>query len=471
MDSPRSPASGTPITAWQTPWSQTNHHDEPAPPRSTNNSRQQHQPSLPSQGRRGNGSFQRERERERGQRRQHRQRQHRQASLELLEARSLNRVLEQESVLDKEEIAELCQEQEEVLQANSALQAELEEARASLTEVCREVERLSAALTKQASLLTSEKNRRRDAETELGRCKSALVAAADRCSDPSSGSSRNVDNPGAASVEDNASSMGSTDGSHSTGSSIERPVLASASAVVDGAGPIDDDPEPDLPDLFHSVQSAMTGTVSRWIKGMQAACSPGLRQALVLPWLLHKLFFLSTELIDERRQELVSIFEEEGAVGGNEGTKESSVTLHHHLNRHYRTAFPLQGDKLKAATKTVMMSLAHSMIESEEWNPEAKNADAVQSALAASGLEKIVEEYLNIAVGCLLRSYSFTDDLGDVERFDPNRHFDPVDGEVTGELCVVIFPALVGGDGGEGEGEEEEGRLLGRRFVMNYQGK
>lgn len=111
------------------------------------------------------------------------------------------------------------------------------------------------------------------------------------------------------------------------------------------------------------------------------------------------------------------------------------------------------------------------MIESEEWNPEAKNADAVQSALAASGLEKIVEEYLNIAVGCLLRSYSFTDDLGDVERFDPNRHFDPVDGEVTGEFCVVIFPALVGGDGGEEEEEEEEGRLLGRRFVMNYQGK
>lgn len=114
------------------------------------------------------------------------------------------------------------------------------------------------------------------------------------------------------------------------------------------------------------------------------------------------------------------------------------------------------------------------MIESEEWNPDAKDADAVQSALAASGLEKIVEEYLNIAVGCLLRSYSFTDDLGDVERFDPNRHFDPVDGDVTGELCVVIFPALVGGDGG-GEGEEQEeeedGRLLGRRFVMNYQGK
>ncbi|CAM9997176.1 unnamed protein product [Ectocarpus sp. 13 AM-2016] len=470
MDSPRSPASGTPITAWQTPWSQTIHHDEPAPPRSTNSSRQHHQPSLPSQGRRGNGSFQRERERERGQRRQHQHRQHRQASLELLEARSLNRVLEQESVLDKEEIAALCQEQEEVLQANSALQAELEEARASLTEVCREVERLSAALTKQASLLTSEKNRRRDAETELGRCKSALVAAADRCSDPSSGSSRSVDNPGATSVEDNASSMGSTDGSHSTGSSVERPVLARASAVVDGAGPIDDDPEPDLPDLFHSVQSAMTGTVSRWIKGMQAACSPGLRQALVLPWLLHKLFFLSTEVIDERRQELVSIFEE-GAVGGSESTKESSVTLHDHLNRHYPTAFPLQGEKLKAAIKTVMMSLAHSMIESEEWNPEAKNADAVQSALAASGLEKIVEEYLNIAVGCLLRSYSFTDDLGDVERFDPNRHFDPVDGEVTGELCVVIFPALVGGDGVEGEGEEEAGLLLGRRFVMNYQGK
>lgn len=106
------------------------------------------------------------------------------------------------------------------------------------------------------------------------------------------------------------------------------------------------------------------------------------------------------------------------------------------------------------------------MIDSEEWNPSAKDPVAVQSALAASGLEKIVEEYLNIAVLCCLQqpAVAFTDDLGEVERYSPERHSGSIDGEAAGPWCIVIFPAFVE-DGGVPGGE----KVLGKRFVMNHQ--
>lgn len=106
------------------------------------------------------------------------------------------------------------------------------------------------------------------------------------------------------------------------------------------------------------------------------------------------------------------------------------------------------------------------MIDSEEWNPSAKDPIAVQSALAASGLEKIVQEYLTIAVLCCLQHpvVTFTDDLGVVDRYCPDRHSEPIDGETAGEWCIVIFPAFV-----EAGGVPGEERVVGKRFVLNHQ--
>lgn len=106
------------------------------------------------------------------------------------------------------------------------------------------------------------------------------------------------------------------------------------------------------------------------------------------------------------------------------------------------------------------------MIDSEDWNPSAKDPIAVQSALTASGLENIVEEYLNIAVLCCLQHpvVTFTDDLGEVERYSPARHSEPIDGGPAGEWCIIIFPAFV-----EAGGVAGEERVVGKRFVLNHE--
>lgn len=114
------------------------------------------------------------------------------------------------------------------------------------------------------------------------------------------------------------------------------------------------------------------------------------------------------------------------------------------------------------------------MIDSEEWNPAARDPNAVHAALAASGLEKIVEEYLHIAVLCCLQHpvVTFTDDLGEIERYSPERHSEPVDGEPAGEWCIIIFPAFVGAGGGGGGKERGSGaaedNVVGKRFVLNH---
>lgn len=111
------------------------------------------------------------------------------------------------------------------------------------------------------------------------------------------------------------------------------------------------------------------------------------------------------------------------------------------------------------------------MIDSEEWNPAARDPNAVQAALTASGLEKIVEEYLHIAVLCCLQYpvVTFTDDLGEIERYSPERHSEPIDGEPAGEWCIVVFPAFVGaGGGGKACGSAAEDNVVGKRFVLNH---
>ncbi|CAM9608164.1 unnamed protein product [Scytosiphon promiscuus] len=504
-DEPESPApSMTPVIPWQTPWSsnaQTPSHEPTPRMDSSSSSQRQQQPSSSASTRQE--SLQRERERERGQRQRQRQEHHhhhqRQITLELLEARSINRALDSEI---------------------AALKAELQDAKSSL-ELCRgEEERLSAALDEKTALLNGEKNRRRDAETELRRCKSALAAAAAAVGGGLSGAGGaggntggGVEAPAAAGEEDgcrgngrrhirrssssrsrsrssssnsrssvnNSSSNGSGgnhDGSRCSSSSrgggnLEGPSSSSRDEPPPSAPPgcIGDgsDGGPGIPDLLERTELSLTGTVRVWVDGMQAACSPGLRQALVLPWLLHKLFYLCTELISERHEELLNVF-----VGGVKGAgAEEYAYMDRHLRRHYLTVFPLSDDRLKAAIHDIMMALAHSMIDSEEWNPSVKDPNAVQAALTASGLENIVEEYLNIAVLCCLQHLEFTDDLGEVDSFSPEKHasLSAAGGEPAGESCIIIFPAFVvpGGsrDGGPG-GQEQEEKVIGKRYVLNH---
>lgn len=110
----------------------------------------------------------------------------------------------------------------------------------------------------------------------------------------------------------------------------------------------------------------------------------------------------------------------------------------------------------------------NSMVDSEGWNQSVKDPIAVEATLAASGLEKIVAEYLNMAVLCSLQQpvVTFTDDLGEVERYCPERHSEPLDGEPAGEWGIIIFPAfVVAGDGEEGGNGEEH--AVGKRLILN----
>ncbi|CAM9903226.1 unnamed protein product [Pylaiella littoralis] len=520
----------TPIMPWQTPWGTNNnnntpqqevqdHQNQPTPSdreqdrrvnQPTPGNREQGCPtSLPAPSSRP-GFFHdsasadmlvRERERERGQRRMRQQHYQRQTSLDLLEVRSTNRALEQQQQQARGEIAELRREQAQLRDANDALRNDLQEERAALervreedaarlAELTEQVVELSEALAKQVSLLAREKKRRRGVQKELEGSRAALAeagcagvdniqadvkVAADSFRSPSSSSSAAVTDKYNTSTTSSGGSGGggSTDGSQSSsyGGSGRSPPSSRAHALKsppaaafppgseskDGRGR-----PPLLPKVLEEAKLSLTNTMSRWLKGMHSACSPEVRRALVLPWLLHKLFYLSTELIDAKRDELRSSCVTQVV----EGASFDESAFVDHLRSNYLSAFPLGGDSQKTATHDVMMALACSMVDSEGWNKSVKDPIAVGATLAASGLEKIVKEYLRLAVLCCLQQpvVTFTDDLGEVERYHPERHSEPLDGEPPGEWSIVVFPAFVVAVAG---GDRTEERVVGKRLILN----
>lgn len=281
------------------------------------------------------------------------------------EARSINRALEQQRRHDREEIEALRDE-------NDALLNELDRVRALLEQARFEERRLSAALTKQASLASNEgkkKDRSLPADNKDRLTRNTRTNSSISSIGSTSGGSSNSDG---ITDYDLSSSRTSIDSSTYSSSArqeeeeSESPPAAPAPAPAAAPAPAppvaapelrEDDRGRHLPDMLEQrARQCLTGTVSGWVKGMQAACSESLRQALVLPWVLHKLFYLSTELIDDRREELVNIFVAEGGEGA--GAEESAYMLRH-LRRHYLTIFPLSGDSLKTAIHKVMMALAH----------------------------------------------------------------------------------------------------------------
>lgn len=344
-----SPGSVTPVMPWRTPWTPREvHHAQSGQNRefdsvraaqgsvSSTSSRAvrggKRQPQLP-------GGMEQERL-VRGQ-------QQRQLSLELLEVKALNRALSLQFRQGQYEIADMAHKGKELQRSNSALLTRIDESRALLDQFRREERRLSDALAKQAVLLMTEREARRNAEEEVERCRMALGAA------PISSSS--VPPVECSSKSGTAISNVAAEGSKATDSPARS--KSSASDTTDNG--------PSLPELSAKVRLSLTGTVSTWIMDMQAACSSEIKEALVLPWLLQKLFYLCTELIEDRREDLVDLY-----LGGGDGAEhddrmstklsaEASEFLHRHLRRHHKTLFPLSGPGQRIAIDKIMMALAY----------------------------------------------------------------------------------------------------------------
>lgn len=265
----------------------------------------------------------------------------RRLTLELLEVQSINRTLELQHRRCQREVSQLTQERVQREHSNAALRAELNDAKATIKRLRHEERRLSNALAKQAVVLTREMDIRRNAEETLARSQAALGELKTAARTGVWGDS-SVDE-----ISNNSDSC--------AGSSSEK---LPADGVMD-TGPF-------LPELEQHVRSCLAGPVSRWVQDMQAACSQVLNEAPVLPWLLQKLFFLCTELIDERRQELTTVFIGGGAESAADEDKDmgdaTADFMHTHLRRHHLTLFPLSGSKLKDAVETIMMALAYRCV-------------------------------------------------------------------------------------------------------------
>lgn len=120
-------------------------------------------------------------------------------------------------------------------------------------------------------------------------------------------------------------------------------------------------------EIVELVRSCLTGTVSRWVKGMQTACNPETVEGLVLPWLLQKLFDLTSQAVRKRRDELLHYFEGGNKIDSREAPMGLSHAAHesataHESVMHRRVLshqLALSGDKLKSTMETIMKSLAH----------------------------------------------------------------------------------------------------------------
>lgn len=259
----------------------------------------------------------------------------RQMSLELLEARSNKRSFDLEHRHDRRELAELRHEKEELLRSRASLEKELGEAIADLKRLRHKQWKLSEAFKKQAVLLSIEKDIRKDVEEELERCRASMSTSKPK-------------------IVRRVSWSDTVDEISNNSDSSTEPILGGPT------GPL-------LHELLEHVRSSLTGTVSRWVKGMLAACAREIKEALILPWLLHKLFFLCNELIQSKREELINVFlggrlesMGENAIGNIDAHLDPTTAefMHRHIRRHHLTLFPLTGDELKSAINKVMKALA-----------------------------------------------------------------------------------------------------------------
>lgn len=324
----------------------------------------------------------------------------RRVTIELLEERAINRNLDRQLRKTEKQLTELNNERQTLQRSNAILRKDRADLKVLHKRVEREARRQSQALTKTTVLLNSEREIRMHAEKELNRCQNLL-----------------------------------------------RKYEASKRASI-----LDPDIEqvtgPTQLELVASVRNTLTGTVSTWVRNMQAEHSPGIKEAEVLSWLLHKVFFLCAELIEERREELISVFRGKQTDGCDDGKLDppTAAFMHQHMCRHYLTLFPLTGEELQNAHDKIASSLARDIMDSTEWDWRQRDSGEVVEALLSGGFSTIVPDYLSIMVSCCLQDppITFTDDIGKVQRYNSDIHAKPIDGrKPAGDRCIVVFPSLV----------------------------
>lgn len=273
----------------------------------------------------------------------------RQFALELLELRGTNKMLERQLRRTKRYVADLTNEHHALSRSNVQLMKERDEARATIEKLRLEGKHQSEALTKTTVLLGSEREIRMHSEQELERCQAVLREQ----------------------------------------EAIRRARYGRSNQDNDNAGST-------LTELLKKVRRTLTGTVGKWVRGMQVECCADIRETEIIPWMLQKSFFLCAELVEGRREELVAFFKGGGrnrkVAQQYEGEALDPATaefMHYHLRRHHLTLFPLSGRELRNAVGQITSSLAQSMMASKEWDPNQRDPDVVVQALAASGLGKV----------------------------------------------------------------------------------
>lgn len=337
--------------------------------------------------------------------------------MELLEERAINRNLDRQLRRTKKQVADLNSERKRLQRCNSSLRKDRTEARAIIKKLERDGRRQSRALTKTSVLLSSEREIRMHAERELECCQRLLK-------------------------EHEVTRMGS-----SFGVDIEERVVYGPTHL----------------DLVERVSNCMMGTVSSWVRKMQAECHGSVKEVEVLSWLLHKVFFLCADLIEERREELSAVFRgkrSDGVCDSDHAMDPSTAAfMQQHLCRHYLTLFPLCGEQLKNAHDKIASSVARSMTDSTGWSRGRRESKKVVRALLAHGLGEVVTDYLGIMVSCCLQQppVTFTDDLGKMQPYTTDTQAHAVNAETQeGDICIVIFPAMVvAGEWGDHEALHE----------------
>ena len=219
-----------------------------------------------------------------------------------------------------------------------------------------------------------------------------------------------------------------------------------------------------LPEIESSIRQALTITVSEWVEqGSQGLVSFSKGNKWFIPQLLAQIFTLCKENVDGIRQHYVNMFlgNVEGAVEENM-EPDSAQFMRNHLQRHHLTLFPGRGINRDKACRLITTHLAGIIAGSVDGG---LCHGMVNHALAESGVEKIMGQYIKILASCAVQhpTVSFSRDCHHMQSFDKKLHFEPVDGDgdlTRGGECMVIFPALL---------SEQGESLVNKRFVLGPQ--
>lgn len=267
----------------------------------------------------------------------------RQVVLELLELKGMKRNLERQLRRTKRYLADVTNEINALRISSAILLEERDNARAKAGTLTLENQKLSETLTKTSVLLASEREIRMHAERQTERCQAELrrQEAARRAR-------------------------------------FARQTCTNEEGLT-------------LQELVRSTRTTLTGTVSKWVGGMQDECCDGIRETEIIPWMLQKTFFLCAEVVQERREEVLAFFRGKRRSNGSKHKEfppeEESLDpatedfMQQHMRRHHHTLFPLAGAERRNVVRQITLGLAQSMMASNEWDPSQRDPELVVKAL------------------------------------------------------------------------------------------